>query len=89
MNSALKAPISNAAKVLLVVFVVVGTIRMIDFIFYGQEMRSALSGIGFALMAYGLYRNGLEKRAQDASGRYATYAGVILVLGAIAARFLA
>ena len=89
MNSVLKAPISNAAKVLLVVFVIVGTIRMIDFIFYGQEIRSALSGIGFSLMAYGLYRNGLEKQAQDPSGRYATYVGVILVLGSIAARILA
>jgi hypothetical protein len=89
VNSVLKAPISNAAKVLLVLFVLVGTIRIVDFIFYGQEIRSALSGIGFSLMAYGLYRNGLEKQAQDASGRYASYVGVILVLGSIATRFLA
>ena len=89
MNSVLKAPISNAAKVLLVVFVIVGTIRIIDFIFYGQEIRSALSGIGFSLMAYGVYRNGLEKRAQDASGRYAMYVGVILVFASIAVRYFA
>jgi hypothetical protein len=89
VNSVLKAPISNAAKVMLVVFVIVGTIRMIDFIFYGQEIRSALSGIGFSLMAYGLYRNGFDKQAQDANGRYASYAGAILVLVSIAARFLA
>jgi len=89
LNSVFKAPISNAAKVMLVVFVIVGTIRMVDFIFYGHEIRSAMSGIGFSLMAYGLYRNGFEKRAQNASGLYATYLGAILVLGSIAVRFSA
>jgi hypothetical protein len=89
VDSVSKAPISNAAKVMLVVFVIVGTIRMIDFIFYGQEIRSALSAIGFSLMAYGLYRNGFEKRARHASGLYATYLGAALVLASIAVRFLA
>jgi hypothetical protein len=84
-----KAPIGSAAKVLLVVLVIVGTIRMIDFIFYGQETRSAISGIGFSLMAYGLYRNSFGQQASNADGRYASYAGAILVLGSIAARYLA
>ena len=74
---------------MLVLFVIVGAIRAADFIFYGHEIRNALSGIGFSLMAYGLYRNGFEKQARDTGGRYASYAGLALVLASIAMRYLA
>ncbi|WP_166213063.1 hypothetical protein [Cognatiluteimonas telluris] len=89
MNSVLKAPISTAAKFMLVLFVLVGAIRIADFIFYGKELRNVFSGVGFSLMAYGLYKNGFTSPAQDRNGRLASYVGATLVLGAIAARYLA
>ena len=89
MSSIFKLPISNAAKLMLVVFVIVGAVRMIDFIYYGQELRTLVSGIGFALMAYGLYKNGFSAPAQDKGGQLASYVGVALVLASIAARYLA
>ena len=89
MSSISKAPISGIAKVMLVIFVLAGVIRIVDFIFYGYEIRNLIAGIGFALMSYGLYKNGLAKEALDPSGRYASIAGIILVLLSVAVRFLA
>ena len=39
MNSISRSPLSGIAKVMLVLFVVVGAIRLVDFIFYGRELR--------------------------------------------------
>lgn len=88
MNSISRSPLSGIAKVMLVLFVVVGAIRLVDFIFYGRELRDLIAGVGFALMGYGMYKNGLAREALDPGGRYASIAGVVLVLVAIAMRYL-
>jgi hypothetical protein len=87
MNSVSKAPISGAAKLLLVVLVVIGVFRMIDFIFYGYALRDLLSSIGFALLAYGLYANGLERTSQNRASWYASVAGTVLALAAAIMRY--
>ena len=89
MNSISKAPITGSAKFMLVAFVILGVIRLADFIFYGQELRDLIAGIGFALMSFGIYKNGFGKDASDLPGRYASIAGIIMVLAAIAMRYLA
>ncbi len=87
MNSIPKTRISNSAKLVLILFVVFGAIRIVDFIFYGQQTRDLLAGIGFSLMAFGVYKNGFGKTAPDANGRYASIVGAGLVLAAIVMRF--
>ncbi|ATD66229.1 hypothetical protein CNR27_01170 [Luteimonas chenhongjianii] len=51
---------SNTAKLALGLFVAFGAIRVIDFIFYGQQMRDLLAGTGLLLIAYGIYKNGFR-----------------------------
>jgi hypothetical protein len=96
MNSVTKAPISTGAKIFVWVAAVVGTLHIIDFIFYGQEIRNLLTGLGFALMAYGVHKNGFghiravadRPVTDDIGGRYATNIGALLVLVSVALRFL-
>ena len=89
MNSISKAPMTGFAKFALVLFVVCGAIRFTDFIFYGQELHNLLSGVGFALMSFGVYTNGFAKEAINPAGRYASIAGAVMVIAAIAIRYLA
>ena len=86
MNSIFKAPISGIARIMLVLFVVLGVIHLVDFIFNDRDFRNLISVIGFALMSYGIYKNGFGKEAPDPAGRYASIIGVVLVVTAIAMR---
>ena len=96
MNSVTNAPISAGAKIFMWLAAVVGAYQMIDFIFYGQEIRNLLASIGFALMAYGVRKNGFGQArpasgspvAVDVVGRYATNVGTLLVLASFVLRFL-
>ena len=51
--------------------------NLVDFLFYGQQLRNLASGIGFALMAYGTYRN-----VQAAST-----VGLLLAAGSLVAKY--
>ncbi|AXK71256.1 hypothetical protein DWG18_02425 [Lysobacter sp. TY2-98] len=88
MDSVAKAPIGGHAKIMLTVFVVVAAIRMADFIFYGHAVQDALSAIGFALLAHGVYTNGTDTLTRNNAGRYGTVVGAILVLVGAAMRFI-
>jgi len=87
MNPVPRTPMSNTAKWALGLFVAFGAIRVIDFIFYGQQMRDLLAGTGLLLIAYGIYKNGFRSTDFHTAGRYASIAGTVLVLAAIAMRF--
>ncbi len=89
MTSIVQAPISTAAKVFVVLFTVFGVVHIIDFIFYGHAFRNVIAGIACALMAYGTYKNGLDKSAPNQSARHASIIGCILFLVYIAMRYLA
>ena len=73
-----KPKLTTWSKVFVVIAVLLSLGNLVDFIFYGQELRNIASSIGFALMAYGTYRN-----VQAAS-----LVGLVLAAGAIAARYL-
>jgi hypothetical protein len=88
MNKIIKAPISSGTKITLVFFVVVSIINLIDFIFYVQEPRKMISAIGYALMAYGTYKNSLTKEALDLGGRYGLIVGFVLVAAGFAMKYL-
>ena len=88
-------PLTTGAKSFLAVAIVLCLINLADFAFYARRATDLVVAVGFALMAYGTYKNGnksgldhdndptFDKRAQ-----YATSAGVILVFGAFVAQYL-
>ena len=73
-----KPGLTTLSKVSVVIAILLSLGNLINFIFYGQELRNIASSIGFALMAYGTYRN-----VQAAS-----MVGLLVAAGAIAARYL-
>lgn len=75
--------------------VVLGAVNLIDYIYYGEQLDDLAAAIGFALMAYGAYKNGNRSKPSsdsdptfDKYARYATVIGVLLMLGAMAMRHL-
>ena len=88
MNSIFKAPISSGTKITLVIFFVASAINLIDFIFYVQEPRKMISAIGYALMAYGTYKNSFTKEALNLGGRYSLILGFVLVVAGFVMKYL-
>lgn len=87
--------LTTGAKVFLVIAAVLGAINLVDFLFYGRKITDLIIAIGFALMAYGTYKNGNRSRPDsaddptlDKNAQYATVAGVVLVAGAVLASYL-
>ena len=87
--------ISTGDKIFLVVAIALAVIGIVDFIFYDHDPRDLLMGIGFTLMAYGTYRNGNPRWSAtknyvplDKAAHYGSTIGLLLVLGAFAARYL-
>ena len=79
MTQATKKPeLTTWSKVSVVIAVLLSLGNLINLIFYGQELRNIASSIGFALMAYGTYRN-----VQAAS-----MVGLLFAAGAMVARYL-
>lgn len=66
-----------------IAFVVMGMIHIIDFAFYGRAMHNLLSGAGFSLMAYGMYKNGFASEERNAIGRYSALLGAGIAIAAI------
>jgi len=88
MNSIFKSPISSGSKITLVFFVVASIVNFWDFIFYVQEPRKMISAIGYALMAYGTYKDRFNKEALDLGGRYGLIVGFVLVVAGFAMKYL-
>lgn len=79
MTQAIEKPeLTTWSKVFVVIAVLLSLGNLVDFIFYGQELRNLASGIGFSLMAYGTYKN-----LQTVSA-----VGLLLAAGALAAKYL-
>ena len=70
------------AKLFMAAIAVSGASHMIDFIFYGRHVPDLTSGIGFALLAFGLYANSTrgDRAAMDRSGNPLAYYGYVLGL---------
>lgn len=96
MTTSSRPPLSTGSRVFLAAGVVISIINAIDFVFYGQQLRNLLACVGFALMSYGVYRNGFRSDQADARvpvppdplARYANIGGIILVLASFAVRFV-
>ena len=78
MTQAVQKPaLTTWNKVFVVVAILIAVGNLVDFVFYGQQLRNLASGIGFALMAYGTYRN-----VQAAST-----VGLLLAAGSLVAKY--
>ncbi len=73
-----KPELTTWSKVFVVIAILLSLGNLINFIFYGQELRNIASSIGFALMAYGTYRN----------VQVASMVGLLFAAGAMVARYL-
>lgn len=87
MNTVSAARFSGLAKVMFFAAAVMAAIRVVDFIFYGWAPRDLLAAVGFALLAYGMYVNGLDKVGRSKGGNYATVVGSVLVIVAIGLKY--
>ncbi len=70
------------AKLFSAAITIAGASHMIDFIFYGRHISDLASGIGFALLAFGLYANSVrgEPVPSDRSRNPVAYSGSVLGL---------
>lgn len=83
----------TADKVFLVLFLLFAGIRLLDFI-NERALSDGISGLGFALMAFGIWNRAfarlneanLARRRQAAV--FGTYGGMTLVLAAFLMRYL-
>ncbi len=76
------------AKFFLGFCVVLGLIRMADFIFDGQALHSLLGALGWWTLAYGAYRNGFApKSLQSMAGNIATVVGIGLLTASFVMKF--
>ena len=90
-----RLPLSTGTRVFLAVGVVISLVNAVDFLFYGQELHDLMAGVGFALMSYGVYRNGFRTDQAgarssvplDQPARLANIAGIVLVLASFVIRF--
>lgn len=88
MNSVSRAIPSTESKIFLVILLAFSTLRLIDFLFFGYELRSLIAALGLALMGFGTFKNGVGKEAPHRAGRYASGIGIAMVLASVAMRLI-
>lgn len=97
MNDLVSRPRMNfGAKAFLAFAVFFSAVNLVDFLFYGRRATDLLIAIGFALIAYGTYTNGLRSSSTsrpgdpplDKGGQYASGIGSVLALGALLASYV-
>lgn len=90
-DNASRVTLSAGSKVFLAFAVVLSAVNFVDFVLHGWRIVDLCVGVGFALIAYGTYRNGLvgfgsaDERIIDRPAQYASGIGVVLALGAFVA----
>ncbi len=73
----------------MVLFALFAITGFIDYIFYGQQLRNLLSGLGFSLLTYGALKNGFSTtQRRHTAGGYSTILGSLILVAAVALRFV-
>jgi hypothetical protein len=89
VTSTAEQSLTTGGKILVFLFVLFAIVGFIDYIFYGQQLRNLLSGLGFSLLTYGALKNGFSTaQPQHAAASYATILGSLILVAAITLRFL-
>ena len=87
MNTPTTPPITTTGKVIISLLAALSALRLYEFFMYGYALASLLGAAAMALLAYGAYQNRFGKRPIKI-GTYATGAGIILMIAAVAMRFI-
>ncbi|MBD9437639.1 hypothetical protein IB223_16200 [Pseudoxanthomonas sp. PXM03] len=70
---------STTNKIFVVIAILLAAVNLIDFVLYGQKIRNLAGAAGFALMAFGTYKD----------LNWASIFGAALALAAIVAKYVA
>jgi hypothetical protein len=81
--------LSTNAKIVACICVVFAAVHLYDFVFHGQRLQNIFGSIGFSLMAYGIFRNDLNRPARDPRARLGSVTGAILVAASLCMRLFA
>lgn len=93
METSFNSRLTTGVKVFLIIAIVISVFNTIRFVFYGNHFYELATALGFALMSYDVYKNGLFRRKSksdesfDNTANYLSIIGIILVLIAIVLRF--
>ena len=93
-GAASRKELTAGEKVFLAFAAVLSVINLVDFMFYGWRLLDLVVAVGFALIAYGTYRNGLtgfgrrNETPVDRTAQYASGIGVAMALGAFVVEHL-
>lgn len=69
---------TNTNRFLPIFFLAFAVINLIDFAFYGQNLRNLVGAVGFGLMAYGCHKN----------HRSASIVGTVLAIGSVLVKYV-
>jgi len=89
MRSAMETPTLRNSWILPAAFALISAIYLVDFLFYGRALSNAIAGVGYALMAYGMHKNGFATEERSATGRATALLGAALTIASILLRHAA
>jgi len=89
MRSAMETPTLRNPWILPAAFALISAIHLVDFLFYGRALSNAIAGVGYALMAYGMHKNGFATEERSAVGRATALLGAALTIASIILRHTA
>lgn len=78
MQTKSESKVAGSGKLWITLYIIAGSIYLLDFSFYGRHLYDLAAASGFALLAFGAYKN----------DNVAGTAGAVLALGGIAAKLL-
>lgn len=94
-DQTIRKPLTAGAKLFLVIAIVLCLVNLADFAFNRHQWTDLIIAVGFALMAYGTYKNGNRNRPDgehdrtfNKNAQVATGIGVALALGALGLQLL-
>ena len=85
----MKTPTLRMPWILPTVFAFISTTHLADFLFHGRALSNAIGGVGYALMAYGMYKNGFATEERNTVGRATALSGAALTVASIILRHAA
>lgn len=70
-------PSNSSNKVFVVVAAVLAIVNLVDYVFYGQQLRNLAGAAGFGLMAFGAHKH----------RNWASIAGAVIAIGALVLKY--
>ncbi len=88
MNTEKFAALPTGAKFFLGFTVIFGVIRLLEFIFDGQELHYLLGALGWFALGYGAFRNGYAPKSQQSrAANIITIVGIVFLTVSFALKY--